>query len=401
MTRDRETEWKVSLFSEHPERMLAPEPDPDPEDSLWFWDPGIQICPPGSLPFSRHGVDASQVAGQTESREKRIPLEAYLRPLAGLTLPGQADLERYTRHKYRRNMKGNTLKRTVANGKLFLRFLEQLGRSSVQEIRREDLEAYVEQEQDRGMKPGTVKGRLADAYAFLSFLIEQGEVDGKLKDRKLQIKLPERLPRAIDPEDVRKLLSVIRDVRNRALILVLLRTGMRIGELLGTREMDVHLKERRIEIPQAEKTRVGRVVYLSEDAQVALHAWMNVRDSRKAFLFYAQGKRRERMSYATARVLFVKYLKKAGLADKGYTLHRLRHTFASEMLNAGMRLECLQQLLGHTSIQATRQYARLTDKTREEEYFRAMEVIEKDGIHGHYQLDPELQAFLEEEELLD
>jgi integrase/recombinase XerD len=163
--------------------------------------------------------------------------------------------------------------------------------------------------------------------------------------------------------------------------------------------MDVHLKERRIEIPQAEKTGVGRVVYLSEDAQAALHAWMNVRDCQKAFLFYAQGK--HKMTYGAARAMFTKYVKKAGLANTGYTLHCLRHTFASEMLNAGMRLECLQQLLGHTNIQATRRYARLTDKTREEEYFRAMEVIEKEGIHGHYQLDPELQAFLEEEKLLD
>jgi integrase/recombinase XerD len=401
MTRESKTPRIVSLFSEHPGRMPAPEPDPDPDDSLWFWDPAIEIYPPDCLLTSGSGCDANQAQRVVAGREKRIPLEAYLRPLAGLSLPGQAELERYVAHKYRRNLKRNTLEDTVASGKLFLRFLQQQGRSSVKEIRREDLEAYVEQEQDRGMKPSTVKGRLSHAYAFVGFLIEHGEVARELKDRKFRIKLPESLPKAIDPEDVRKLLAVIRDVRNRALILVLLRTGMRIGELLSTQEMDVHLKERRIEIPQAEKTGVGRVVYLSGDAQAALHAWMNVRDSQKAFLFYAQGKRREKMTYCAARMVFLKYLKKAGLADKGYTLHRLRHTFASEMLNAGMRLECLQQLLGHTNIEVTRQYARLTDKTREEEYFRAMEIIEKDGIHGHYQLDPELQAFLEEEELLD
>jgi integrase/recombinase XerD len=401
MTRESKTPRIVSLFSEHPGRMPAPEPDPDPDDSLWFWDPAIEIYPPDCLLTSGPGCDANQAQRVVAGREKRIPLEVYLRPLAGLSLPGQAELERYVAHKYRRNLKRNTLEDTVASGKLFLRFLQQQGRSSVKEIRREDLEAYVEQEQDRGMKPSTVKGRLSHAYAFVGFLIEHGEVARELKDRKIRIKLPESLPKAIDPEDVRKLLAVIRDVRNRALILVLLRTGMRIGELLSTQEMDVHLKERRIEIPQAEKTGVGRVVYLSGDAQAALHAWMNVRDSQKAFLFYAQGKRREKMTYCAARMVFLKYLKKAGLADKGYTLHRLRHTFASEMLNAGMRLECLQQLLGHTNIEVTRQYARLTDKTREEEYFRAMEIIEKDGIHGHYQLDPELQAFLEEEELLD
>jgi integrase/recombinase XerD len=183
------------------------------------------------------------------------------------------------------------------------------------------------------------------------------------------------------------------------MILVLLRTGMRIGELLGTKLMDVHLKERRIEIPQAQKNAVGRVVYISEDARAALQAWIRVRDEKKSSLFYAQGKRS--MGYAGARTMFEKYLVKAGVDHKGYTLHCLRHTFASEMLNAGMRLECLQQLLGHSSIEVTRRYARLTDKSREEEYFRAMEIIERGGIHGHYELDPELQAFLEEEKLLD
>jgi len=58
-------------------------------------------------------------------------------------------------------------------------------------------------------------------------------------------------------------------------------------------------------------------------------------------------------------MLIIKYLEQAGLAYKGYTLQCVRHTFASETLNAGMRLECLQQLLGHTDIQATNPYERL------------------------------------------
>lgn len=56
------------------------------------------------------------------------------------------------------------------------------------------------------------------------------------------------------------------------------------------------------------------------------------------------------------------------MEHKGYTVHSCRHTFASELLNAGMRLEVLQQLMGHQDIEVTRRYARLTDKTREEEY---------------------------------
>jgi integrase/recombinase XerD len=183
------------------------------------------------------------------------------------------------------------------------------------------------------------------------------------------------------------------------MVLVLLRTGMRIGELLHTLMSEISVKERRIEIYEAQKTQVGRVVYLSEDAVVALKAWIRKRDGDKGYLFYGRGRRS--MSYAAARMMFQKYLGKAGLLHKGYGLHCLRHTFATELLNAGMRLECLQQLLGHESVEMTRRYAKLTDKTREDEYFRAMAIIERrqaDG--GDDRCDRPLQALLEEEELL-
>ena len=106
--------------------------------------------------------------------------------------------------------------------------------------------------------------------------------------------------------------------------------------------------------------------------------WLRSRDPEQRYLFYGYGG--QPLSYAGARALFRKYMKTSGLMAKGYTLHQLRHTFATELLNAGMRLEVLQQLLGHSSIEVTRHYARLTDKTREEEYFQAMDRIEKGGI---------------------
>ena len=93
--------------------------------------------------------------------------------------------------------------------------------------------------------------------------------------------------------------------------------------------------------------------------------------------------------------MFEKIVQKADLTHKGYTLHALRHTFATELLNAGMRLECLQPLLGHSSLDVTRRYARLTDKTREAEYFRAMAIIERGNTDGHDRRDCSLPAFLE------
>jgi site-specific recombinase XerD len=132
----------------------------------------------------------------------------------------------------------------------------------------------------------------------------------------------------------------------------------------------------------------------------ALKAWLTVRKPDRTYLFYAQGKHRQRITYPTVRAMFVKMLEKAGLSHKGYTLHCLRHTCATDLLNAGMRLECVQQLLGHSTVEMTRRYARLTDRTREEEYFRAMAIIERGDIHGDYQLDRQLPPFLEKTKLL-
>jgi integrase/recombinase XerD len=213
------------------------------------------------------------------------------------------------------------------------------------------------------------------------------------------LQLPERLPRAMDPEDLQKLLFVIEGSRDRAIILVLLRTGMRIGELLGTKVADVHIKERRIEIYEGEKNRLGRVVYLSDDAVRALKKWMGERNKWEEYLFHSSHGRTDTMSYSAAQYLFRKYIMKAGLTHRGYTLHTLRHTFATELLNAGMRLECLQVLLGHHSIEETRRYARLTDKTREEEYFKAMSIIEEENSRVNDRCDRELEAVFEKAEL--
>jgi integrase/recombinase XerD len=252
-------------------------------------------------------------------------------------------------------------------------------------ISRTDLEAFIEYEQDRGLKPVSIRTRIGHLYAFIKYLIEQKTADYELLMYKIKVKQPDLLPRAIDPDDIKSLLSVLDGIRDRAMILLLLRTGMRIGELLNTQVRDIDLREQKILIYQADKTDVGRVVYFCKDAMDALTAWLNTRDFSKEILFYGRGC--NSICYETARTIFHKNLKKADLLGKSYTLHCLRHTFASELLNSGMRLECLQVLMGHRTIDVTRRYARLTDKTREKEYFTAMEIIQRGEIDGNYQLD--------------
>ena len=326
-------------------------------------------------------------------------VDHLLMRFAGEDFVGKEHLERYMRHKYRQNIRVSTLRVSLSVLPAFLNFLKDTGTSDLGELSRGDLAAFIEHEQDRGLKASTVNARMKVVKAFVRFLMEEGVVEDDVLSRRLTIRVADGLPRAITPEDLVRLYGVIEDVRDRAMVMILLRTGMRIGELLHTKVDDVLMEERKILIHEAQKNRVGRVVYLSEDAVDALKAWMEKRAPQKEFLFYARG--RAGMCYSTARNVFYRYLERAGLCHKGYSLHCLRHTFATELLNAGMRLECLQVLLGHHNLEMTRRYARLTDKTREEEYFKAMAVIEKEQRDDHCGLDRQLQEIFEEEELLD
>ena len=336
-----------------------------------------------SLPSQIHLQSFTENKTQIFRCEDRSKwLEFILKKLSESYLLDQELIEKYLRHQYRRMCKATTVENAYTTIHSFLTHLYSTRHRSLRQITRSDLEGFIEHEQDRGLKLSSVRLKLVTLRAFIRFLIEQEELSHEVLSRKFMIKLPEALPRAIAPCDVKQLLSVVHRVRDRALLLLLLRTGLRIGELLNTKVCDVDIAEHKILVYQAPKTSIGRVVYFSDDAQRALEVWLKERNPDAEFLFYGYGGRV--MSYGGAREIFLKYLRKAGLSHKGYTIHRLRHTCASELLNAGMRLECLQNLLGHSNAEVTRRYARLTDKTREEEYFKAMERIERGEIDGDY-----------------
>ena len=335
--------------------------------------------------MTQEGSNFRVLIGDIEAVNKQPAVESFIdrivKRIYKEELPFSEHIESYMRHKWRMNHKPSTLNGSFEAAKGFLTFCCSLGKNELREIVSDDIEAFVEHEQDRGLKVTSVSTRLKYLWAFLRFLIERDIIDERILKRKIKLRVPDFLPRAIAPGDVRKILGVIKKTRDRALILVLLRTGMRIGEVLGLKMRDIDAREKKIHIYEGEKNCLGRVVYLSDDAVMAIRLWLKKRDKTKEYLFYGL---KRGLCYTSARNIFTKYLRETRLQHKGYTIHSLRHTCASELLNAGMRLECLQLLLGHHDIEMTRRYARLTDKSREEEYFRAMGIIEQGGIHGAY-----------------
>ncbi len=350
-----------------------------------------------SLPALTQFSPSTRLVDGCSPNEKKRILNHVVRKLEKSRLPGSEHAINHLYDKYSRNLATNTIRYSGGLILRFLDFLSVLGKCSLNDISRKDIAAYVEHKQDCGLKIVSIRGQLATIYAFLQFLVDNKILPPEILYKKINIKLPQALPRAIPIDDLKRLLAAIDNVRERALILLLLHTGMRIGELLNTKMKDIILSERKIMISIGEKNLEGRVVYFSHDANKALKQWLSIRKPNKDYLFY--GTTRDDLSYVRAWMIMRNCLEKAGLNHKGYSLHSLRHTFATNMLNAGLRLEVLQQILGHKCIEMTLRYARMSNATRESEYFNAMAKIEKGGSYDCSRTNSKLQAVFEKKKL--
>ena len=342
-----------------------------------------------------HPVPSPQIC--LPANKRRYALNHFSARLMATGYPGTDIAIEYLLGKYRINQSVHTISHAGGNILLFLGFLNKIG-ANILTLSTQNIIDWIEYDQDRGLKINSIIGRLRVVYAFIRFMVEQDLLPVELLQKKIRIKQPEVLPKAIPSEDVEALLAAISKVRDRALILILLRTGMRIGELLNVKVSDIILPEKKILLYVGAKNFQGRVVYFSEDAEEALVEWLRVRNGHKEYLFYSPA--RENISHVAAWTVMRNLLDKAGLLNKGYSLHSLRHTFATTMLNAGLRLEVLQQLLGHQLIDMTLRYAKLSNVTREAEYFKAIAIIEQGGHHESDRVNSQLQAVFEEKKLL-
>jgi len=334
---------------------------------------------------------------QNRAGYKRHITQLWCARLAASGLTGTDRAVEYLYGKYIKNLSVSSIEQSGRIILYFLGFLERQG-TTIYTLTRQDISAFVQYEQDREQKPASVVNYLRAIYAFIVFLVDQGVLPYTIMQPKIKIKLPKALPRAIPADDVQRLLEAITTIRDRTLILLLLRTGMRIGELLEVKVSEISLAERKILIYVGGKNFQGREVYYSADAEQALQQWLKERNTESDYLFPGRAGR-DNLNYMTAYSAMRSCLERAGFSDKSYSLHNLRHTFATDMLNAGMKLEVLQHILGHQEIEMTLRYAKMTDLTRENEYFKAMDRIEQGESHEPSRVHTELQKVFEEKKL--
>jgi site-specific recombinase XerD len=252
-------------------------------------------------------------------------------------------------------------------------FVEVVGDRPLKEITFRDVDRFIAVQSEKGFKPSTINRRLAAVIALYGFLaVEDEELVCPVIVRRHHVREQQRLPRPVEEESLKRFFSVITDKRDRAMFLLMLRCGLRIGEVAGLHLADLFLGEEYPRIVVRGKGSRERGVYLSPQAKMCLQAYLAERPSVKSefvFLSYQE----DGLSTTAIHDRVLKYRAEAHVQ---ITAHRLRHSFANDLLNADTPITSIQKLMGHRWIESTQTYVLANDKQVCADYYAACEKLE-------------------------
>ena len=247
------------------------------------------------------------------------------------------------------------------------------------EVTRDQITGYLIDCEAEGLKQSTRARRLSAIRQLYRFAVEEG---WREEDPAIRIKGPgrsKRLPKTLDQGEVERLLVAARDARTHrmrtiCLMEMLYATGMRVSELVSLPVDEVRGDPRMLLIRG--KGGRERLVPLSQPAREALAKWISERDAREAaaraeggaasrYLFPSRG-----ASGHLTRHAFYAQIKKlavsAGISPDKVTPHRLRHAFATHLLEGGADLRAIQAMLGHADIATTEVYTHVLGERLQE-----------------------------------
>ncbi|MCE5265592.1 MAG: tyrosine-type recombinase/integrase [Syntrophaceae bacterium] len=278
---------------------------------------------------------------------------------------------RYRRFLKRMNISPNTVKNYLNGLKLFVIWLDV----PIEEATYRKIIAYMDYLLGKRLKPKTVNCYLNSVCQFYHYLSEEEEIPIVNPVKKPNImKLPRGLPKHLKEEQIEILFKNLKGPRDRAMFMIMLRCGLRVEEVGHLSLGDIDLKRRMLLVKDGKGAK-DRIVYISNDALDALLEYLRVRPATKAKKVFLVEK-----GPLTGQPISIRGIQKrmeyyARRTNLKISCHHLRHTMATQMLNADTDLSTIQDLLGHNSIRTTQRYCRISNPKVRRDYFKAMEVI--------------------------
>ncbi len=279
------------------------------------------------------------------------------------------ELLRYRRSLKRKNYSAHTLKSYLNILDQFVRWLTV----ALFEVTRKEIGAYVDHLLRKRRTPKTITCHLQTIRLFFDYLMHEEGRSMLNPVTRISLRLPKPLPRHLKDDQVRRLFDGITDLRDRAMFMLMLRCGLRVQEVAELTVDAVEYGRKQIFVFHGKGAK-DRVVYMSEDAHSALLAYLEKRSSKAKALFLVQKgpMRGKPLSVRGIQKRIEYYARKSSL---DVSCHRLRHTMATQLLNADAGLATIQDLLGHGQITTTQRYCRVANLKVQRDYYKAMQIV--------------------------
>jgi site-specific recombinase XerD len=277
----------------------------------------------------------------------------------------------YRRFLKRKNYSNYTVRNYMNTLKHFIIWLKV----PVEQVTPATVLSFVDHLLDKRLTPKTVNCYLDSIRDFYEHLIyEEGvQITNPVK-RGYALRLSNPLPRYVRDENIPALFNVVRSKRDRAMFMLMLRCGLRVEEVAKLTLAALDLRRLQVFVYEGKGAK-DRVVYLSNDAHKTLVAYLKVRPcskSRSVFLVEKGRFKGKPISVRGIQKRMEKYAQKSGLK---VSCHQLRHTMATQLLNADADLSTIQDLLGHTRIKTTQRYCRVSNLKVQRDYHKAIERV--------------------------
>ena len=281
----------------------------------------------------------------------------------------------YRRSLKRRNYSPHTVRNYLNILQQYIRWLDvPLEVASLKVIN-----SYIDFLMERRLHPKTINCHLECIRGFYDFIRYEEDMDIPNPVKKgITLRLPAPLPRYLKDEEVTLLFDAIKKRRDLAMFTLMLRCGLRVEEVANLMLGALDLRRRRLIVHNG-KGRKDRVVYISDDAFLALKKYLLMRPrtrEKKIFLVEKGTCKGKGISVRGIQKRMEYYAKKTRLK---ISCHHLRHTMATQMLNADAELSTIQDLLGHNWITTTQRYCTVSNLKVQRDYFKAMQEVMQRG----------------------
>lgn len=253
------------------------------------------------------------------------------------------------------------------------KFIEVVGDRAPTAVTLHEIDTFIEFQAERGLKSSSINRSLTAIASFYYFLADEDPtIECPVLRHRHLLRDHQRLPRAVPRGEVEKLFAVMDDGRDRAIFLLMLRSGLRVSEVASLSLSDLFLEERPPRLHIHGKNGRERAVYLSAETVTALTCYLDGRPPvlhELVFLTYTgqgigvRGIQKRLHQYRQA-------------ANVQLTAHQLRHNFANNLVLADVPVTSIQKLLGHAWIGTTQNYIAANDAKVKADFVKAATWLE-------------------------